>query len=174
VNETYLAVAGRIRRELQELTRVVERTLDVWRQAKRGTDDYYVDATALNLHGFYAGIERVLELIADAIDHTKPTSANWHQELLRQMAAGVPSIRPAVLDVKTRDRLDKYRGFRHVIRNVYTFNLDPDQIELLIRQLQPTMNAVSEELAAFAEFLEQVNGVRGPDIDRQEEDRRWS
>ncbi|WP_416672242.1 ribonuclease toxin HepT-like protein [Egbenema bharatensis] len=44
----------------------------------------------------------------------------------------IPSVRPAVLSFETRDRLDRYRGFRHVVRNVYTFNLDPEQIGLLI------------------------------------------
>lgn len=156
MKETYLAVAGRIRRELQELAQVVERTADIWRQASRSTDDYYVDATALNLHGFYAGLERVFEVIADRVDRTKPTGANWHQELLHQMASEIPSVRPPVLSLAVRDRLDRYRGFRHVVRNVYTFNLDPEQVEVLVGQLQPTMEQVSQELLAFADFLEQL------------------
>jgi hypothetical protein len=97
VNEVYLAVAGRIRREMQELARVVERTTRIWQQATLSTDDYYVDAAALNLHSFYAGIERVFEVIADGIDRVKPAGANWHQELLHQMAAEIPTVRPAVL-----------------------------------------------------------------------------
>jgi len=55
-----------------------------------------------------------------------------------------------------RDKLDRYRGFRHVVRNVYTFNLDPQQIELLVQQLQPTMAEVSQELIVFANWLEQI------------------
>ncbi len=65
----YLAVAGRIRRQLQELEQVVERAYCIWQrgiaQTDEGKDDYYVDATALNLHGFYAGIERLLEVIIE-------------------------------------------------------------------------------------------------------------
>jgi uncharacterized protein YutE (UPF0331/DUF86 family) len=61
-----------------------------------------------------------------------------------------------VLSLETRDRLDRYRGFRHVVRNVYTFNLDAEQIELLVRQLSPTMERTSQELLAFAGFLEQL------------------
>ncbi len=40
--------------------------------------------------------------------------------------------------------------------NVYTFNLDPQQVEILVRQLRPTMEHTSQELSAFADFLEQV------------------
>jgi AcrR family transcriptional regulator len=152
----YRAIAGRIRTELSELARVVERTLHIWQQAALSTDDYYVDATALNLHGFYAGLERLLEIIADGVDQAKPSGSHWHEELLRQMAAEIPGVRPPVLSLKTCDRLDRYRGFRHVVRNVYTFNLDVEQIEVLIRQLPPTMEQASQELLAFAGFLEQL------------------
>jgi hypothetical protein len=156
----YLAVAGRIRRELQEMAQVVERTHRIWQrgtaQTSEDKDNYYVDATALNLHGFYAGIERLLEMIAEGIDRAKPSGANWHTQLLHQLTAEIPGIRPAVLSTEVRDKLDRYRGFRHVVRNVYTFNLDPQQIELLVEQLQPTMVQVSQELMAFADLLEQI------------------
>jgi hypothetical protein len=162
MKETYLAVAGRIRRELEELTQIVERIAHIWRQAGRASQDYYVDAVALNLHSFYVGIERVLEMIANRIDQTRPSGANWHQELLHQMTADIPSTRPAVLSSELRNRLDRYRGFRHVVRNVYTFQLDAQQIEALVRQLQPTMEQASRELLTFADFLERV-GVGAPE-----------
>ena len=72
MNGIYRTIAGRIRVDLQELARVVERTSRIWQQALAATDDYYVDATALNLHGFYAGLERLLEIIADGVDQAKP------------------------------------------------------------------------------------------------------
>jgi hypothetical protein len=153
----YRTIAGRIRVDLQELARVVERTGRIWQQALVSTDDYYVDATALNLHGFYAGLERLLEIIADGVDQAKPAGAHWHDDLLRQMAAEVPGVRPPVLSQETRQRLDRYRGFRHVVRNVYTYNLDPEQIGVLVKQLAPTMARVSQDLAAFADFLEQMD-----------------
>jgi hypothetical protein len=156
VKEAYLAVAGRIRQELQELEQVVARTEHIWQQAAVSTDDYYVDATALNLHSFYAGLEHIFEIIAEGIDRVKPVGANWHQELLRQIGAEIPSVRPAVLSSEMRSKLDRYRGFRHVVRNVYTFHLDPEQIEVLVRQLPSTAAQVAQELAAFASFLERT------------------
>lgn len=154
MKETYLAVAGRIRQELQELDQVAERTVQIWQ--KVATDDYYVDAVALNLHGFYAGLERVFELIAEGVDQSKPTGANWHQELLRQMTAEIAHTRPPVISAATRTKLDTYRGFRHVVRNVYTYHLDPQQIEVLVKQLTTTLEQASQELLAFASFLEKL------------------
>lgn len=156
MKEVYLAVAGRIRRELRELTQVVERTTRIWQQAGRSADDYHVDATAFNLHSFYAGLEHVFEIIADGIDRANPTGSHWHQELLHQMASEIPSVRPAVLSSDVHNELERYRGFRHVVRHVYTFNLDPQQIEALVMHLQPTMERISRELSEFANFLEQI------------------
>lgn len=68
-------------------------------------------------------------------------------------------IRPPVLSTETRTRLDRYRGFRHVVRNLYTFELDPQQIRTLVEGLQPAMEQVSRELAAFAQFLEHTAGA---------------
>lgn len=156
MKEIYRATAGRIHAELRDLKQVVERTARIWQQAAVSTDDYYVDATALNLHSFYAGIERLFEIIADGIDQAKPSGPHWHQELLRQMAAEIPGVRPPVLSLETRDRLDRYRGFRHVVRDVYTFNFDAEQIEVLVKQLSLTMEQVSRDLLGFADFLERL------------------
>ena len=102
-------------------------------------------------------IRTELRELAQVAERTvKPSGPHWHQELLRQMAAEIPGVRPPVLSLETRDRLDRYRGFRHVVRNVYTFNLDAEQIEVLVRQLSPTMEQTSQELLAFAGFLEQL------------------
>ncbi len=158
MNAVYRAIAGRIRREVHALSQVVVRTLHAWGKAGSASDDYYVDAAALNLHGFYAGLERLFEVIADGVDRAKPSGPRWHQDLLFQMTAEISGVRPAVLSAGLRDKLDRYRGFRHVVRNVYTFSLDPEQIGVLVRQLDPTWEQASQELLAFAAFLEQIAG----------------
>lgn len=154
MNGNYLRLAGRIRQETSELQRVIERTQQIWSHAKNATDDYYVDATALNLHGVYAGLERVFEMIADTVDQSKPSGRNRHQELLRQMATEIPGIRPPVFATEMVSLLDKYRGFRHVVRNVYTYILDPAQIQLLIDELDTTLQDALTDLMEFADVME--------------------
>ena len=156
MNGKYLALSGRIRQELEELANVVRRTERIWEQAGRSSDDYYVDATALNLHGFYAGLERIFELIADGVDQAKPDGAHWHQNLLRQMSVEMPGVRPAVITPQSRDQLNKYRGFRHVVRNVYTYNLDAALIDLLVKQLPDVAAKTGQALLDFAALLEQI------------------
>jgi hypothetical protein len=70
------------------------------------------------------------------------------------MTVDVPHVRPAVLRSETQQNLNRYRGFRHVVRNVYTFKLDPEQIALLMKHLPPTMTLAEADLVAFADLLE--------------------
>jgi len=100
---------------------VAVRAEHIWAAGQLAGDDWYADAVALNLHGFYAGIERLLEIVAEAVDEAKPVGGDWHQALLSQMASEIPGVRPPVLSTATRAHLDRYRGFRHVVRNVYTY-----------------------------------------------------
>jgi hypothetical protein len=155
VNKRLLRVADRIRGELEELTRVLDRAQEGMRRARQTSDDFYLDSVALNLHGLYAGFERLFEIIAATIDGNVPQGANWHQVLLDQMATEVPQVRPAVISEETRRALDEYRGFRHVVRNVYTFRFDPAKVQRLVQKAPDVFGQTQEELLAFASFLEQ-------------------
>ena len=149
----YLALSARIEKELNELAQVVARCLDIWQQAEATGDDRYIDGVALNLHAFYTGLERILELVAEEIDQTRPGGAAWHQELLRQAATDIPQVRPAVISDATRHSLDRYRGFRHVVRNVYAFDLDKELIAPLIHELPSVFEAARTDLDQFAGWL---------------------
>jgi hypothetical protein len=68
----YKALAQRIRRECVEIDRVVTATQRHWHKSKTADDiDAYLNSVALNLHGFYSGLERLFELIAIEMDGTK-------------------------------------------------------------------------------------------------------
>ncbi len=146
----------RITVELSELEQVVGRVREAWQRAQRTEDNFYLDSVALNLHGFYTGLERIFTLIAETVDGVMPTGENWHQTLLAQMAKEIPGIRPAVISSVTYQRLSEYRGFRHVVRNVYTFHFDPAKVEKLVQGAEPVYHQVQSELLAFARFLDQT------------------
>jgi len=150
-------IAIRIRSELHELEDVLIRIKEGWDRAQRSGDSYYLDGVALNLHSLYSGIERLFELIAVNVDGNKPDKENWHRELLKQMAREVQQLRPAVISEESYLKLDIYRGFRHVVRNVYTINFDPLKVGKLVVEAPEVFNVVRKELSAFADFLEQAD-----------------
>lgn len=151
----HIVSAERIRSELENIEEVVTRVRRAV-EASEGdsvNSDLYWDAIALNLHDFYTGLERVLRYIAAEVDGHVPAGAEWHQELLRQMATPLPQIRPAVFSNATIKRLDEYLRFRHVVRHVYAFEFDPQRIRPLAEALAGDFAQVKGELAVFIDFL---------------------
>ena len=156
MNAKLAHVANRIRSELAELEEVVRRVEEGWKRAERSGDDYYLDGVALNLHGLYSGLERMFEVIALNVDGRKPEGENWHQELLRQMSTEILEMRPAVISEFSYEALNEYRGFRHVVRNIYTYIFDRVKMRKLVEKAPGLFNQVRDELLAFADFLEET------------------
>ncbi len=153
----YRDLSSRIRTGLRDLNLCVERVTYLKEKALRSGDDGFWDGVALNLHGFYSGVERIFEDIARTIENSLPSGAEWHSDLLTQMAVEIKSVRPAVISPEAHACLDVYRGFRHVVRNVYTFNLDPARLVKLATDLLRCSQTVRNELGNFADFLETID-----------------
>jgi hypothetical protein len=155
VSNIWEELSDRIKGEVEELDRVVHRTQDVWKKAHLHNEqqDVFLDSVVLNLHGFYSGIEKLFELIAGKIDKNIPSSKTWHRDLLQKMAKEVPNVRPAVINSCWLPKLDELRRFRHLVRNVYTFNIVPTKVEPIVCALPDLWPHIKDELLAFADFL---------------------
>jgi hypothetical protein len=158
VIESYIILARRIHKELEDIARLVKRANRAMNSARKNPqdEDLYIDSASLNLHDVYSGFERVFKQIASIVDGNVPTSSEWHRELLEQMGLDLPKVRPPVLSSDSIRRLDEYLRFRHVVRNVYTFSFDPERIGRLVKELEPNFEKIREELIMFASFLEKV------------------
>jgi len=159
VNKRYLELADRLRGELPDLDasmRKAERSWESVRIAHRD-QDIYLDSVALNLHAFYSGLEKLFELIARQVDGASPEGIAWHRDLLSRMAEDVKDVRPAVISKETSGKLDQYRRFRHLVRNVYATNLNPEKISGLMENLTEFWPKLSAELEAFSRFLKDLS-----------------
>jgi hypothetical protein len=114
----------------------------------------YLDSVALNLHGFYSGLERLFELIARHVDGAVPSGETWHRDLLQRMTQDMAGVRPAVLSQGTALTLDEFQRFRYLVRNVYTTSLVPEKMAGLMSALPGLWPTLRAELLAFADFLE--------------------
>lgn len=158
--ETYSILADRIEKELNEIVRVVgraERAIAIASQSSEG-QDLFVDAAALNLHDFFGGVERIFQQIGTTVDGELPAGPDWHRQLMDQMQQDMPDLRPPVLSTGVINTLDEFRRFRHVVRNIYAFEFDPEQIERLVRKMSVVFDQVRTELLVFVSFLRQVGG----------------
>lgn len=157
----YQNLIERIRNEIADLEQVIERAQEGWAKVQVTSakeHQAFVDSVALNLHGFYSGLERLFELIARQVDDSLPEGAIWHRELVEQMAQDFPHSRPAVISHENAKVLDEFRRFRHLVRNVYTINLTPVKMDGLLRILPIFWPKLRAELLAFSNYLEALSG----------------
>ena len=140
--------------KLEELVNRVNRLLLLIQQ-----NDYpiYLDGLmsglAFYVQNFYTGVERVFALIAKQMDGVTPSSADWHIQLLGQLLVPVPNVRPAIISQDTYEQLNEFRGFRHVSRNLYAYDLDHQRIIDLANKLIGCHQIFMEDMKKFDAFL---------------------
>ncbi len=158
-DELYQNLVERIRNEVSDLEQVIKRARQAWLRVQKAPEEQYayVDSTALNLHSFYSGLERLFELIARQVDQNIPDGKTWHRDLLQQMTQSLSDLRPGVISQENATIVDEFRRFRHLVRNVYTVNLVPEKMEGLMESLPELWPQLRAELLAFADYLEALN-----------------
>ena len=140
-------------KELENIEQVIQRTQDAWQLFGKSSNHLFLDTVALNLHSFYNGVEKNFQETAKALDETLPQGPGWHQALLQQMAVEKSGIRPAVISQSSREALEEYRAFRHIVRNIYPFRLDVTRIQPLVEEAPNVFFQVRSDLLEFATFL---------------------
>jgi hypothetical protein len=142
--------------ELVEVRRAAEKARQAYDAAEEDSQQatFFLDSAAMNLHSFYSGIERIFEWIARELDGGLPSGSTWHRDLLMQMSLEVDGVRPAVIRPETAHGLGVYLRFRHLVRNLYTWDFEAVKLTELVGGMSDTLSDLQEDLAEFARFLE--------------------
>ena len=120
------------------------------------SDQFQLRAIGSVLQDFYTSVENIFKVIARYIDESIPDGRDWHLELLQQMSADIANIRPAVISPQTMQYLNEYRGFRHIFRNIYGFNLITERIERLLDLLGLTIQLLKQDIQSFISEMDQA------------------
>jgi hypothetical protein len=144
---------------MADVIQAAEKAGQAFEQAKEDSqqETYYLDSVALNLHAVYSGVERIFEWIGRDFDGGLPQGATWHRDLLMQMTLSIEEVRPAVLHRSTAEILGEFLRFRHLVRNLYTWNFEAERLSELIRQLPVALAALSQDLDKFGRFLDEAS-----------------
>jgi hypothetical protein len=135
---------------LEKVTLLAQETLSLVQNLEN--DVYFkslVSGLTLYLENLYMGVERVLSLIAQEVDKIVPSGGSWHLQLLQQMVIEVPSVRPAVISQETYEKLNEFRGFRHVARNLYAYDLEPGRVIELAKKLNQCHESFITDMESF-------------------------
>lgn len=115
--------------------------------------DWY--ALGFLLHNIYGAIEsyflRVAKFFENDIDKSQ-----WHKSLLERMKLDIETVRPRVISPEVYKLLDELRGFRHVFRYIYQFELDIERLEMLEKKVEVLEKIIWPNLEDFKHFLKDL------------------
>jgi uncharacterized protein YutE (UPF0331/DUF86 family) len=129
-------------KELEEIQGYVKEHSGEFQQGQWGA----VSAVSLGIHNIYNGIEDIMLSLAKDVDGLVPGGATMHQDVLDQMVTAISGIRPAVLDGELYEALTELKGFRHLVRHRYGFDLKPNKV-------QDNLDRVVDTLPKFVEAV---------------------
>ena len=157
--ESLPELIAEIKDELRLLEKLVSEIQETGQNIPQSPREHriYEESLALKLHNFYTGCERIFQKIAGDINGNVPTSLNWHKRLLRSMTLDIENIRPPVLSQKTEKALSEYLAFRHVVRNIYGFEIDSEKLSGLVQKVEKTYQEVKNNLNRFLHFLREMS-----------------
>ena len=153
MNEALRLLEAEIRHDLQAVANAY-RQLHAYDQ--RDINNETLILLAYHLHVIYGLFENMLVRIAanfaNQIDH----AAQWHALLLKRMTLDIPRVRPPVISEKTHHSLDELRRFRHLFRNAYVLQFDPDRLSLVLRAAEKLEHTYQDDFDHFLRFLDSL------------------
>jgi hypothetical protein len=158
-----LTLAAEVRQELDAALRLAREAAETWAKGAAVPEEErrtYVESTALKLHNFYTACERIFERVAGVFGGV-PHSPDWHLRLLRTMSLDIPEVRPPIISTQLVEMLVDYLRFRHLVRNVYGFELEEGRMQGLVTGLPDVAREVSVQVGAFRDQLERLGGDLG-------------
>lgn len=119
-------------------------------------------AVALSLQHFYTSLETAFKRVVKELDGGVPTGDDWHKQLLDQVILDIEDVRPALISAEIKDKLDRLRRFRHIVRHGYEYELDWLQIKPIVETLDEIVPQLKKDFQEFIEFLvETARGIEG-------------
>lgn len=112
-----------------------------------------IAALASVLHSFYNGLENIFKIIAREIDGIEFEGEKWHRELLEQMNVGTPN-RKAIITDDIIEITEDYMSFRHFYRHSYSYLLEWNKMDALVKSLQEVWTQIKNNLGNLIEEIE--------------------
>lgn len=142
--EVELEHLSRLEQEIDKVSQLIETSPEL--------ADLLYENQGLKLHNFYTGCERIFRVVASELNGALPTGYDWHKRLLERMSISREG-RPAVVSSTTVKALEKYLAFRHVVRNIYGYELEAERVAQLIEGYGLTWQRFEREMRQFVGWL---------------------
>lgn len=138
--------------EVREIEALYERLADY---AEATTTEQAILA-GYYLHNLYNAFENICLNVAKTFENQISDRSQWHAVLLKRMTLDIEGLRPQLLSPDVYQCLDELRRFRHVFRNAYTIELDPQRVAIVMAQAQRLRQQYQSDLNQFKAFLDSL------------------
>jgi len=124
------------------------------------TDQEKTIAASYYLNNLYSAFENICLNVARTFENQIDDRSQWHSTLhstlLKRMTLDIEGIRPKLWSDRSYQDLNELRRFRHVFRNAYTIDLDPQRIAIVLGQAQRLYTLYRSDLDQFRAFLDSL------------------
>ena len=122
------------------------------------TTDGRLEACAFELARLYNVFERILESICTGFENHLEKKGDYHEHLIRRLAATLPGLRPAFIPSDMVEAVRDLKGFRHRVRHAYVIVFEEDRLKRLVNRARQ----LAEQFPAWTKgFDEQVRAEQG-------------
>ncbi len=138
-------------KEILKLHTVIEHKEGVLK-TDRGNEDLTI-SLAYKLHNLYSAYEDMFKMTAKFCENQIEDMSLYHSALINRMRIEIEGVRPSLLSDESYKVLDELRGFRHVFRHAYSYELDAERV---IRLSEKTAKLKDTFSSDFSKFKKQV------------------
>ena len=108
-----------------------------------------VESAGYWLHNLYNAYEDLFKLVAGFWENSLISDGEFHVQLLKRMLLRIKDVRPALLSEDGYNILNELRAFRHVFRHAYSYGLDEERVNALLRKVLANKDPVLQDLHTF-------------------------
>jgi len=112
------------------------------------------NSLAYKLHNLYSSYEDLFKLIARFFENQiHDLEAGYHSGLINRMKVNIEGVRPSLVSDKSFKLIDELRGFRHVFRHAYSYELDVERVLRLSEKATLLLDIFGKDYALFKDTL---------------------
>ena len=147
-----------IRDEIEEEIANIEKLKNNFQKLKNKSlePEMKIRLFASILSDFYMAAERIFKIIAKDLDQELPEGKDWHKKLLRQMSIEFSEIRTQVITKELYYNLEEFLRFRHLIRNIYGFQLNYERFDHLVKKFPETVDNFISQIKQFLNTIQEI------------------
>lgn len=107
------------------------------------------NSLAYKLHNLYSAYEDIFKLVAGFFENQIEGSIRYHIGLLKRMLIEIEGIRPNLLSEESFRVLDELRGFRHLFRHAYGYELEAERVIRLAEKSEMLKKTFERDFELF-------------------------